>query len=297
MLGGECGLGPLQNMIHASAYIDPQAVLGRNVTVGPCSYVGPGVVLGDDCVLHNHATVTGQTICGRANVFFPGAVVGTAPQDLKYKGGPTRLEIGDDNVFREYVTVHTGTEVAGGVTRVGSHNRFLVGVHIAHDVSIGNDCIISNYTQIAGHARLEDKVTIGGMSGVHHFATIGTLTYIAGMSRAGVDAPPFMIVEGSPAKVRGFNKKGMQRWGYSEAQIRAVQEAYKVLFSEQAKDHGQSMLDRLALLEGRAELNGEVRYLCASMRRTLVDGVFGRYLEAHRQDTDADRRAYYGVEA
>lgn len=284
-------------MIHASAYIDPQAVIGRNVTIGPFSYVGPGVKLGDDCILHNNVTITGQTVCGRANEFFPGAAIGTAPQDLKYKGGPTRLEIGDDNVFRECVTVHTGTEVGGGVTRVGSHNRFLVGVHIAHDVSVGNDCIVSNYTQLAGHARLEDKVTIGGMSGVHHFATIGMLTYVAGMSRVGVDAPPFMIVEGFPAEVRGFNKKGMQRWGYSEQQILAVQEAYKVLFSNRARERGGSMLERLAALENQTGLNGEVGYLCASIRRTLVEGVYGRYLEASRRDTDADRRGYYGEEA
>lgn len=285
-----------QPMIHPSAYVDPKAVLGRNVSIGPFSYVGPGVVLGDDCVLHNNVTVTGNTVCGRANVFFPGAVVGVEPQDLKYKGGPTRLEIGDDNVFREYVTVHTGTEVAGGVTRVGSHNRFLVGVHIAHDVIIGDDCIISNYTQLAGHARLEDKVTMGGMSGVHHFATIGTLAYIAAMSRVGADVPPFMLVEGAPAEIRGFNKKGMQRWGYREDQIRAVQEAWKVLFSSKAREHGGSMLERLAVLEGRPDLNGEVQYLCASVRRTLVDGIYGRYREAHRQDSDADRRAYYGGE-
>jgi UDP-N-acetylglucosamine acyltransferase len=283
-------------MIHPSAYIDPRAAIGRNVSIGPFSYVGAGVVLGDDCVLYNHVTVTGNTVCGRANVFFPGAVIGVPPQDLKYKGGPTRLEIGDDNVFREYVTAHTGTEVGGGVTRIGSHNRFLVGVHLAHDVSIGDDCIVSNNVQIAGHARLEDKVTMGGMTGVHHFVTVGTLAYIGAMARVGTDVPPYMIVEGDPAEVRGFNKKGMQRWGYTEEQIRAVQEAWKVLFSGKAKEHGGSMLERLSALEARRELNGEVRHLCTSMRRTLVDGVYGRYLEVHRQDSDADRRAYYGGE-
>lgn len=283
-------------MIHPNAYIDPKAVLGRNVSVGPFSYVGAGVVLGDDCMLYNNATVTGNTVCGNANVFFPGSVIGVAPQDLKYKGGPTCLQIGDDNVFREYVTAHTGTEVGGGVTRIGSHNRFLVGVHLAHDVTVGDDCIVSNYTQIAGHSRLEDKVTMGGMIGIHHFVTIGTLAYVGAMARVGTDVPPFMIVEGDPAEVRGFNKKGMQRWGYDDAQIRAVQEAWKVLFSGKAKEYGGSMLERLSALEGRPELNGEVRHLCTSMRHTLVDGVYGRYLEAHRQDTDEDRKAYYGGE-
>lgn len=283
-------------MIHPSAYIDPKAELGRNISIGPFSYVGAGVVLGDDCVLHNNVTVTGNTVCGRANVFFPGAVVGIEPQDLKYKGGTTRLEIGDDNVFREQVTVHSGTEVGGGITRIGSHNRFLVGVHIAHDVCIGNDCIISNYTQVAGHVKLEDRVTLSAMIGIHHFATIGTLAYIAAMSRVGMDVPPFMIVEGAPAEVRSFNKKGMQRWGYSDAQIQAVQEAWKVLYSSKARAHGNSMLERLALLEGRPELNGEVQHLCTSIRRTLEAGVFGRYLEALRKDSDEDRRAYYGGE-
>lgn len=283
--------------VHPSAYVDPQAVIGRNVTIGPFSYVGPQVRLGDECVLHNQVTITGNTVCGRGNAFFPGAVLGVAPQDIKYRGGATKLEIGDDNVFREHVTVHTGTEVGGGVTRVGSHNRFLVGVHIAHDVTIGDDCILSNYVQLAGHCHLEDKVTMGGMIGVHHFATIGKLAYIGAMSRVSMDVPPFMIIEGDRADVRGFNKKGMQRWGYSEQQIRAVQEAYKVLFGTQARESGGSLLERLTVLEARPELNGEVRYLCASMRRTLVDGIYGRYLEAHRQDTDADRKAYYGGDA
>ncbi|GMV96408.1 MAG: acyl-[acyl-carrier-protein]--UDP-N-acetylglucosamine O-acyltransferase [Phycisphaerae bacterium] len=252
--------------------------------------------MGDGCRLHNHATVTGRTVCGRDNEFYPGCVIGCPPQDLKYKGGPTRLEIGDDNVFRECVTVHTGTEVGGGLTRIGSHNRFLVGVHVAHDVVIGDDCIVSNYTQIAGHAQIEDRVTIGGMVGIHHFATVGTLTYIAAMSRVGADTPPFMVIEGFPAEVRGFNKKGMRRWGYSEQQIRAVQEAWKILFSNRAREYGESLLDRLDVLERRADLNGEVRYLCQSLRRSLVNGVFGRYLESHRRDTDEDRKGFYNAE-
>lgn len=281
-------------MIHPSAYIDPKAVLGRNVSVGPFSYIGEGVVLGDDCVLHNHATVTGNTVCGRGNVFYPQCVIGMPPQDLKYKGAPTRLEIGDDNVFREYVTVHSGTEVGGGVTCLGSHNRFLVGVHIAHDAWIGNDCVMSNLTQVAGHARIEDRVTMGALVGVHHFSTVGTMSYIAAMTRIGCDVPPFMLLEGQPAEVRGFNKRGMQRWGYSEHRIQSVQEAYTVLFSSRAKQYGTSMLERLASLEGRPELNGEIRHLCASIRRSMVDGVYGRYLESQRQDTAADLKGYYG---
>jgi UDP-N-acetylglucosamine acyltransferase len=281
-------------MIHPSATVDPKATLGANVTVGPNCFVGPNVVLGDDCVLHNNVTVTGHTVCGRQNEFFAGAVIGAPPQDLKYKGGLTRVEIGDDNVFRELVTVHAGTEVAGGVTYIGSHNRFLVGVHIAHDGRIGNSCILSNYVQLAGHVCLEDRVTMGGIIGVHHFTTIGTLAYIGGLSRIVNDVPPFMIVEGNPARVRGFNETGMKRWGFSEDRIRGIRDAYRMLFGPKAQTFGVSMLDRLSALESQAEHNGEVRYLCESIRRSVRDGVFGRWLERERKDTQADRQAYYG---
>jgi len=281
-------------MIHPSATVDPKAALGRNVTIGPNCFVGPGVVLGDECILHNNVTVMGHTVCGRRNEFFPGAVIGAPPQDLKYKGGLTRVEIGEDNVFREQVTVHAGTEVAGGLTWIGSHNRLLVGVHIAHDARIGNDCILSNYVQLAGHVCLEDKVTMGGIIGVHHFTTIGTLAYIGGLTRIINDVPPFMIVEGNPARVRGFNETGMKRWAYTEDQIRGVREAYRMLFGPKAQTYGASMLDRLAAIEERQELNGEVRYLCESIRRSIKDGIYGRWLERNRRDTHADRQVFYG---
>jgi UDP-N-acetylglucosamine acyltransferase len=281
-------------MIHPSATVDPKAAIGRDVSIGPNCCVGPDVALGDGCVLHNNVTITGHTVCGRENEFFPGSVIGAAPQDLKYKGGLTRVEIGDGNVFRELVTVHAGTEVAGAVTWIGSHNRFLVGVHVAHDAKIGNDCILSNYVQLAGHVCLEDKVTMGGIIGVHHFTTIGTLAYIGGLTRIINDVPPFMIVEGNPARVRGFNETGMKRWGFAEDQIRGVREAYRTLFGPKAQTFGVSTLDRLAAIESREELNGEVRYLCESVRRSIRDGVYGRWLERDRRDTHADRQAFYG---
>lgn len=279
--------------IHASAYIGPDAALGKGVTVGPNCYVGAGVVLGDNCVLHNNVTIWGPTVCGRANEFFPCSVIGTSPQDLKYQGGLTRLVIGDDNVFRENVTVHRGTEVAGEITRIGSHNRFLVGVHIAHDCHIGDYCILANYVQLAGHVRLEDKVTIGGLVGIHHFTTIGTLAYIGGLTRITTDVPPFMIVEGNPSRVRGFNDTGLTRWKFDESKIRGIREAYRALFGQRAEASGKPMIERLTLLEQRSDVNGEVRYLCASIRRSLTDGVYGRQLERLRRDTDADRQTFY----
>ena len=274
-------------MIHPTAYVDPKAELGAQVAIGPNCYVGPGVALGDHCVLHNNVTIAARTRAGAGCEFFTSAVIGMPPQDLKYRGGPTTVEIGDDNVFREMVTVHRGTEVAGGLTQIGSHNRFLVGTHIAHD------CILANYVQLAGHVHLEDKITIGGIVGIHHFTTVGTLAYIGGLTRIVTDVPPFMIVEGNPSRIRGFNKTGMRRWQYTDEQIRGVREAYRTLFSPKAEAGDASLLDRLALLEQSPATNGEVRYLCASIRRSLRDGVYGRQLESLRRDTEADRQNYY----
>jgi len=281
-------------MIHPSAIIDPGAELGRGVKVGPHCYVGPGVVLGDDCELRNNVTIIGPAVCGRGNVFFAGAVIGEDPQDLKYKGQTTRLEIGDDNVFREHITVNRGTEVAGGLTRIGSHNRFMAYVHLAHDTVVGDGCILANTVQLAGHCRLEDRVTMGGIIGVHHFTTIGTLAYVGGMSRITADVPPYMSVSGGPGRVRGFNETGMKRWGFAEEQIRSVREAYKVLFGKKSDEYGSSLQERLAYLEALSHTNGEVRYLCASIRESVDHGVYGRKLERLRRDSDADRRAYYG---
>lgn len=281
-------------MIHPSAYIDKTAELASGVRVGPHCFVGPNVVLGEDCELRNHVTITRDTVCGKQNIFFAGTVIGEDPQDLKYKGQPTRLVIGDDNVFRECVTANRGTEVAGGLTRIGSHNRFMAYVHIAHDVTIGDSCILSNAVQLAGHVVLEDKVTMGGIIGVHHFTTVGTLTYCAGMLRITTDVPPYMTIAGDPARVRGFNETGMRRWGHTEEQIRGVAEAYRVLFGKRAGQYGASLQDRLAVLETQPNVTAEVQRLCASIRESLDHGVYGRKRQRLRQDTDADRRQFYG---
>ncbi len=282
-----------ENRIHPTACVDPKARLGPGVTVGAHSTIGPDVELGAACVVHNNVSIRGRTRCGQRNVFFPSAVIGESPQDLKYRGEPTVIEIGDDNAFREQVTIHPGTEVGGGVTRIGSHNRILIGVHVGHDVQIGDGCILSNYVQLSGHVKICDRVTISGIVGIHHFTTIGTLAYIGGMSRVRVDVPPFMIVEGFPSRVRGYNETGMRRWGFSEEQITAVREAYRMLFSPRAESSGVPLIERLDRLEQRGDLNGHVQHLCESLRRSLRDGVFGRQLESRRQDTDEDRKEFY----
>lgn len=281
-------------MIHPSAYVDKTAELGQGVRIGPNCYVGPHIVLGDDCELRNNVTIGSRTTCGRQNVFFAGTVVGEDPQDLKFKGQPTRLEVGDDNVFRECVTVNRGTEVADGLTKIGSHNRFMAYVHIAHDAIVGNGCILSNAVQLAGHVHLEDHVTMGGLIGVHHFTTLGRLSYVGGLTRIVADVPPFMIAEGNPSRVRGFNERGMLRWGHTEEQVMSVREAYRTLFSRKRGQEAGSLLDRLAVVENWTTISDEVRHLCNSIRNSLDHGIYGRHLERLRRDTDADRQAFYG---
>lgn len=280
--------------IHPTSVVDRQAVIGEDVRIGPNCYVGPKVTLGDRCLLHNNVTITGNTQAGADNQFFPGCVLGCAPQDLKYRGGDTQVIIGSDNVFRELVTVHTGTEVAGGVTRIGSHNQFLVGSHIAHDCEVGSHCILSNHVQLAGHVKIEDRVTTGGIVGVHHFVTVGTLAYIAGLTRITVDVPPFMIGAGYPmAQVRGVNTVGMGRWKFDDQRIRNIRDAYKLLFSRRALAAGGSMMDKVAQLESNGAMTDDVRYLCEFLRRSAKDGVYGRYRESLRTDTADDRGKFY----
>jgi UDP-N-acetylglucosamine acyltransferase len=283
--------------IHPTSVVDRSAVLGDDIHVGPNCYVGPKAILGNGCRLHNNVTIVGHTRVGAGNEFFPSCVIGTAPQDLKYRGTDTQVVIGEDNVFREQVTVHAGTEVAGGVTQIGSHNRFLVGSHIAHDCIIGNHCILANGVQLAGHCCLEDRVTMGGIIGVHHFVTIGTLSYIAGMSRLTVDAPPYMIMAGYSARVRGVNSEGLSRWGFAEDRVQRMREVYKLLFSRRATAEGRTVLEKIASLEQDGRANEDVQYLCDFIKRSSRDGVYGRYRESLRSDSDADRKGFYATGA
>ncbi|UCG33451.1 MAG: acyl-ACP--UDP-N-acetylglucosamine O-acyltransferase [Phycisphaerales bacterium] len=280
--------------IHPHACVESGAELGRNVRVGPFCVVGPHVQLGDGCVLHNNVTVTGRTRIGPNNEFFPGAVVGTSPQDLKYKGTETELHVGSGNIFREFVTVHTGTEVASRITRIGSNNRFLAGVHLAHDCMVGDQCVIANYVQLAGHVHVEDYCHIGGLAAFHHFVTIGRYSYVGGMARVTVDVPPYMIMQGYPARVRGVNVNGMNRWGLNSDSVAALKDAYRRLFARKGEDDFANLTGRIERLEAAGDLDEHARYLCEFLRRSTHEGVYGRYRESLRADTAADRAGYYG---
>jgi UDP-N-acetylglucosamine acyltransferase len=283
--------------IHRLACVHPEARLGRNVQVGPFSYVGPDVVLGDDCVLHAHVTLEGPAILGARNVFFPHATLGSAPQDLKYKGGPTRLIVGDDNVFRESVTVHRGTEVdqfSAGVTRIGNQNLFMVGVHIAHDAEIGNHVVMANLVQIAGHCRVEDCANIAGATGFHHFVTAGKYAFIAGMSRVSHDAPPYMKTQGYEQQVRGVNVQGLRRWKFSDESVTKLKRAARLLYARRGEHSPGRTAEALGEIEGDGLIQDpHVAYLVAFVRRKLEVGVYGRVREHHRTDTAADRAGFY----
>ena len=216
-------------MIHPSAIVSPLATIGKNVRIGPYCIVGANVELGDDCVLHSHVILEGPSKFGRANEFFPFSAIGGKTQDLKYIGEPTSLEVGDLNVFRENTTVHRSTH-GDAPTRIGSHNLLLCYSHVAHDCQLGNHIILSNAVALAGHVVVDDHAIVSGVAAVHQFCRIGKHSIIGGCSKVVQDVPPFMIVDGNAATVRGLNLVGLQRRGFSEDDIKHLKVAYKKLF-------------------------------------------------------------------
>ncbi len=219
-------------MVHPSAIIHPKAHIGSGCEVGPYCVIGENVTLGDNCRLHSHVVIDGHTKLGRDNEIFPFATIGKKTQDLKWKGGVTRLEIGDRNVFREGVTIHSATD-DGDATVVGSDNLLLTYVHIAHDCILGNHIIMSGFAGLAGHVVVEDHAILGGYTAVHQFCRVGRLAMTGGCSRIPQDVPPFMIVEGNPAETRTINKIGLERNGVSNEAQTALRRAYKIIFREE----------------------------------------------------------------
>jgi UDP-N-acetylglucosamine acyltransferase len=270
--------------IHPLAVVDSAARVGHGVRIGPFCVIGPDVTIGDGCVLHNNVTVIGHTIIGRNCEFFPGCILGARPQDLKYKGEDTTLEIGDHNVFREQITAHPGTAGGGGVTRIGDHNLLMVGIHIGHDVIIGSHCILANLCLLAGHVVLEDYVTVGGHVGVHHFTTIGKYAMVGGMTKIASDVPPYLTVAGtrsSRQEVRMVNGVGLKRRGFTEEQIRVLKSAFMRLYSRRARTGGVPITRTIHELKAESK-NEHVQYLCDFLLRSMECGRQGRYLESLR---------------
>ena len=215
--------------IHPTAIIEPGAQLGADVQVGAFAYVGSKAVIGPGTVLHHHANVEGRTTIGRSCEVFPFACVGTKTHDLKYKGGEPGLIIGDRNVFREYVSVHGATNEAD-FTRMGDDNVMLAYSHIAHDCVVGSHLVMSAQTALAGHVLVEDHVNIGWGSGVHQFCRVGRYAMLGAMSKIVQDVPPYVIADGNPAVARSINKVGLERNGFSVAQLEAVKQLFRLVY-------------------------------------------------------------------
>jgi UDP-N-acetylglucosamine acyltransferase len=216
--------------VHPTAVVSPQAELAEGVEVGPYAVLEGPVRVGPDCTIRPGAVLCGPLTLGRGNVVCSGAVLGESPQHLKYNNEPTAVEIGDFNIFREHVTVHRGT-TQSWVTRIGSHNFFMAGSHVAHDCRIGDRCILANGALVGGHCVLEDNVYLSGNSAVHQFCRVGRLALLSGCSATSKDIPPF-IVQQDVNVVVGINLIGMRRAGLDAAQINAVRQAFRVLFRD-----------------------------------------------------------------
>lgn len=216
-------------MIHPTAQIHRDAQLHSEVEVGPWCTIGPNVRIGKGTRLISHVAVDGWTEIGDGNTFFPFSMIGAIPQDLKYKGEPTKLIIGNSNTIRESVTLNLGTVQGGGVTRIGDHNLIMAYVHLGHDCSVANHCILANYCGLAGHVTLEDYVTLGGMTGAAQFVRVGAHSYIGGQGGIEKDVPPFCIAVGSrPCNIKGANIVGLRRRGFSAEIITRINEVIKL---------------------------------------------------------------------
>jgi UDP-N-acetylglucosamine acyltransferase len=219
----------MSGKIHPTAIIDPRAQIGEGCEIGPYCVIGPDVELGADCWLQHHVSLSGPSKIGRGNRFFAFSSIGQQTQELKYAGEPTWLAVGDENCFREFVTVHRGT-APGAITRIGSKGNFLAYCHIAHDCVVGDGVIFSNNGTLAGHVEVGDFAVIGGLTAIHQFCRIGCYALTGGCSKIVQDVPPYMIADGNPAKVRSYNKVGLERHRFSEETMRCIKEAYRIIY-------------------------------------------------------------------
>jgi UDP-N-acetylglucosamine acyltransferase len=271
----------MPNRIHPTAIIHPRAELDPSVHVGPYCVIGEHVRIARGTILHNHVTVQGPTSIGEDNAVYPYAVLGAEPQDLKFQGGETTLLIGNRNKIREHATIHRGTEVGGNRTVIGSDCMIMVGVHVAHDCTIEDQVIIANGSMLGGHCCVEFGAVLGGGVGVHHFATIGTLSFIGGMARVAKDVPPYIVVEGSPAEPRKINTTALVRRKWNAENIERLRIAYRLIFREAAIP----ALVAIEALRNDPEQCAEVHRLCDFVERTQI-GVHGRQREHGRGPTD-----------
>ncbi|ODS33213.1 MAG: UDP-N-acetylglucosamine acetyltransferase [Candidatus Scalindua rubra] len=264
--------------IHSTAVVHSKAEIGKDVEIGPFSVIDENVKIDDGNVIKNNVTIIGNTTIANNNVIFPNAVIGSEPQDLKYYGEQTKLIIGSNNIIREFVTINTGTENGGGETLIGDDNFFMACSHIAHDCIIENNVLIANCVLLGGHIKIEKHAKLMGLAGIQPFVTIGQYSYVGGLTRIVQDVPPYMIVEGNPAKVRQINTIGLERAGFSQDKINAIKEAFKQLFRSETLNRRQILSE----LESQENLIPEIKVLI-DFFRNVDKGKSGRYRESLRQ--------------
>ncbi|HEY3174625.1 MAG TPA: acyl-ACP--UDP-N-acetylglucosamine O-acyltransferase [Candidatus Polarisedimenticolia bacterium] len=252
---------------HPTAIIAPEADLAGDVAVGPYAIIGPGVCVGPGSTVAAHAVLQGPARIGARCRIFPFASIGTDPQDLKFKGEETRLDIGPDNIFREFVTINRGTAGGGGATTIGEDNFFMAYAHVAHDCHVGSHTIFANAATLAGHVDVEDHATVGAFSGVHQFCRVGRHAFIGGYTVVTQDALPFVKTVGNRAEAFGINTVGLERKGFSPEAIQALKKAYRLLFQSKLQN-----ADALSRIEAELSEFEECRYL-ASFIRSSTRGV------------------------
>jgi len=246
----------MSGSIHATAVVAPDAVLSEGVEIGAYTVIGPRVEIGPRTRIGAHAVVHGHTRLGSDNDVHSFASVGDAPQDKKYKGEPTRLEVGDRNVIREFVTLNRGTTKDRGVTTIGSDNLFMAYSHVAHDCVVGNQCVLANYATLGGHVVLGDWVIMGGYAGVHQFCKVGAHAFLANNAAVTRDVPPYVMAVGTPAKPHSINSEGLKRRGFTPEQIRNLRNAYRILYRS-----GLRLEEALEQLQQAAKEQPEVQAL------------------------------------
>ena len=266
----------MATIVGEHAVIDPRANIDDDVEIGPFCVIGPHVTIGRGTRLANNVTIVGHVTIGQYNQFFPGVVVGGEPQDLSYRGSSTEVMIGDRNIFRECVTVNRATEKEDLVTTVGSYGYFMACSHIAHDCRIGDRVVLANCVLLGGHVHVDHHVTIAGGSAVHHFASIGAYAFVTGMSRVIHDVPPYMLLDGQPARPRCINVVALKRNDFSPDDVRALAEAHRLLYrAKVGLDHARE------ILRSNGKLVPCVNHLLGSLQ-TQSEGRHGRGRDRRR---------------
>ena len=260
----------MRTLIHPTAVIDDHAQIHPTVRIEPYAVIGSQVTIGANTVVGSHVIIDGLTTIGKDNQIFPGAAIGLEPQDLKYKGANSQVIIGDRNRIREYVTINRATE-SGEATVIGNDNLLMAYSHVGHNCVIGNEVIIANSVAIAGHVHIESMAIISGVLGIHQFVHIGTMAMVGGMSRISRDVPPYMMVEGNPARVRSLNLTGLKRRGFDQNEVRELKKAFRILYLQPISlTDAIAQLDRLSDNKHIQHLQNFVRQSSSSGRRGLI---------------------------